>query len=250
MRTRHGRRGRPAFTLIELLVVIAIIGVLAAFLLPAIARAQWTARKSKCINQLHQFALAVQTYRGSYDGDPPPWLSNLYPSYIPNEKMFLCPEDPTRGKDGGKPFWEDDPQKAYIETDDFDGSEADTEDADAAAVMNPDLKGNSYLYEFCCAECKWYDPSYSWNGKTATMEEVDVIIDTIHANGGVGTVTWREIKTWELKNVGPWTPMIRCFWHTGGTFARTDMVLNVGAETYHIYHSDTTGDGWKTQGNK
>ena len=244
MKTQDGRRGRFAFTLIELLVVIAIIGLLAGFLLPAIARAQWTARKAKCINNLSQFGKAVQIYRGDYDGDPPLWLSNLYTRYIPNEKLFLCPEDPTNGKDGGKPFWENDPKRTFVETDDFHESEADTIDPDAAAVQNDELLAYSYIYEFCCAECSWYGPSNSWNGNTADMVDVDVIPEDIHPNKGIGVVTWREIKEWELLNVGSWTPIIRCFWHTGGTFSATDVVLNVGAETHHIYHSDTSADGW------
>jgi len=250
MRTQRTCRGRFAFTLIELLVVIAIIGLLAGFLLPAIARAQWTARKAKCMNNLSQFDKAIQIYRGDYEGEPPLWLSHLYPRYIPNEKLYLCPEDSTGGKDGGKPFWEADKDRAYVETDDFKGSTADTKDPDAAAIQNDELPGNSYIYEFCCADCSWYDPSYSWNGKSADVEDVDLILENIHPNNGVGVVTWREIKEWELKNVGSWTPIIRCFWHTGGTFSATDVVLNVGAETHHIYLSDTSADGWKTAGNK
>jgi len=246
MRANHACRSRFAFTLIELLVVISIIGVLAALLLPAIARAQYTARKSKCISQLNQFKVAIQTYRNSYDGEPPPWLSNLFPREITDEKLYLCPEDPTYGKDGGKPFWESDASRAYVETDDFEGSDADTKDPDAAAFQNPDIKGNSYIYEFCCAECSWYSPSYSWGGATATMEEVDVIWDKIHPGGGVGIVTWREIKEWELKHVGAWTPIVRCFWHTGGSFVHQDIVLNVGAKTHDVYLSDTTADGWKS----
>jgi len=53
---------RRAFTLIELLVVIAIVGTLAAFLLPALARARDKARAMRCGGHLRQLALALQMY--------------------------------------------------------------------------------------------------------------------------------------------------------------------------------------------
>lgn len=96
--TRRPKSALAAFTLIELLVVIGVIAILAALLLPALARAKDSARRTACANNLRQLRLATGVYTTDNLGQFPPrgpvnrWPAQLQAHYA-DLRVLRCTSD-------------------------------------------------------------------------------------------------------------------------------------------------------------
>jgi len=209
MKTRRG------FTLMELLVVIVILTVLAGILVPVLWRARMAGRDTECKNNMKQIGTALMMYRDSFLATHrewhPQWLRNLYPDYLPQKDVLICPRDDSRGSEGGKP------------------------DGICSKQFSTLNEGSSYLYEFNMAvtlhnsndvdNWQWVGYLFSTSQIAAPGFDPHKAVDI---DGNTAESKWGEVKTYQLKHGSWWGnpqvnhphsptrfPIIRCFWHTG-----------------------------------
>ncbi len=234
---------RRTFTLIEMLVVITVIVILVAILLPALSQARAVARKAKCTGHLDQFGLATELYRQDSDGAMPFWLSRMYPEYLKDKRLFICPEDESEGHDGGRtggagdyivePIDPAEVEDEFQETDDT----ASNNNPPGATVANGRMRNTeithcSYMYEFSGADCSWggscgsEDSPMSWNA-----------VKELQLRHGRGR---HEDESKYCEGGVPWEealfPTVRCFFHYDTSWGKDQLVLNT-AYTGRVFES-------------
>jgi prepilin-type N-terminal cleavage/methylation domain-containing protein len=272
MRARGGigRRTGRAFTIIELLVVISIILILAGLVLAALGRVRDESRITNCKANLRNIGLALAVYAKNHGaGDVesyPPWLTYLGQvggennPYISNPKVFICPSDKSRGREGGRPDQlkqTDGKAITQFPMADVDRNSPSAGYLDGTGPTNSTNGGVdcSYLFEFCGEPCDWvydgedppitpstsfYVPSsfeWQWTNPPSAAK-----FKELADRDGNGVLSWNEVKVLSrkgcdlyeggthvaMKGWGVRVPIVRCYWHVeGDVLTAESRVLNL-----------------------
>ncbi len=159
--------------------------------MPAIAMALDKAKNISCLNNLHQFSLAIPQYSDDYNGRYSPWLSTLYKNYSGGEGIYHCRKD-LNSSETPSAEWISHKNMKYETSFDRPGN---TSLYPLGNDPNTEVLNISYYYEFTEASCIWRD-------STKTCSELKVKDMKSGKNAYTGK-----------KYLLSFFPIIRCCWH-------------------------------------
>ena len=195
---------RRGFTLIELLVVIAIIGILAAMLFPVFARARESARKTQCLANVKNIAMAIKMYLTDYDTLPAERAPERGARLLRGRPRAGDVSNCNTGGDYDEAQWAADVANPYLQwpvlLDDY-VKNRDVWKCPSAKIESPARASSTTTAGTGCSTCRTTRPAGAWTASARLHPHAfprrlgrrgDRLLPSAHAGGAATRATCRS----------------------------------------------------------